>query len=861
MFPPDALTFCLMSFEGPDRYARAGGLGARVTHLAETLAGRGFDTHLFFIGDPSLPGEEIRAGGQLTLHRWCQWISSYYPAGVYEGEENKLRDFNDTLPDHLIDSVIRPALEAGRIPVILAEEWQTAEALICLSDKLYHAGLRNRCVLFWNANNSMSFGRVDWPRLDYVAQLTTVSRYMKHLMWRLGLNPLVIPNGVPVEALGPVDETRVAALRAILSPGDSSLILFKVGRFDPAKRWLMAMEAVAQLKRLGRPVSFPFRGGIEPHGMEVLRRAGDLGLSVASLNEDPASWEGLLSDLESVGPADAYDMRFFMPQAWLRPFYACADAVLANSGDEPFGLVGLEAMAAGALVFIGATGEEYTFGGRSAVTLDTDRPSEIVDRILELKDDPAMAIAMRRSAREAASAFTWERVSDVLLDKIRFVAMETGVLRRPVPRRTRTLMEHVQDVVIYTVVHQPRRLLLPARIPPAGLSPEQLSSYFFDDEMNGRYLRKVSEYCYRPATRHFLNLVEAGLKMSIGFSWSFIEQARRWDSEMFELFKQLVQHPNVELVAVEPTHSFLLLWDAPGFIERMQLAAARLEDVFGVRPVTADTTELMMSDTIYYALERAGFHAAFLDGRPWTLEWRQPTYVYHHGNASLQLLARHHALSDDVGYRFSDRSWEGWPLKADRYAEWLAGNRGEVVVLGWDYETFGEHHPVESGIFDFLDALPHAATDAGLRFITPSEAVERYGATSYDLPLPAFPSTWAGSGGLEFFLGNDAQRAVFQLMMQAYNKAKLTGNPELIELALWLAESDNLHLIQWFGRSGPEAEVSAYFTPHEWWSLGQGGIIWEVQQVYKNFIAALDSFLPAGHLRPVEMPTEEILHE
>ena len=184
---------------------------------------------------------------------------------------------------------------------------------------------------------------------------------------------------------------------------------------------------------------------------------------------------------------------------------------------------------------------------------------------------------------------------------------------------------------------------------------------------------------------------------------------------------------------------------------------------------------------------------------------------------------------------------------ADRYAQWLAETPGEVVVLGWDFETFGEHHHPDSGIFGFLQALPGEVQCAGLSFLTPSEAIDRYGGHSHDLPLPAFASTWAGSGGLEFFLGNEAQKAVYQLMIQAYNKARLTGEPELVDLALWLAQSDNLHLIQWYGRSGSDAEVSAYFTPQEWWSLGPDGIIWEIQQVYKNFIAALD---PCVHNRP-----------
>jgi len=182
-------------------------------------------------------------------------------------------------------------------------------------------------------------------------------------------------------------------------------------------------------------------------------------------------------------------------------------------------------------------------------------------------------------------------------------------------------------------------------------------------------------------------------------------------------------------------------------------------------------------------------------------------------------------------------------LFADSYAHWLRETWGDFMVLAWDYETFGEHHSRETGIFDFMRCLPGELSKRQIVTLTPSEAIAKYREGSFHLPLPAFPCTWAGEGGMEFFLGNAAQQAVFQLMLQAYNKALLTKNQKLIDLALWLIQSDNLHLIQWFGRSGSDAEVSAYFTPREWWRLGPSGIIWEMQQVYKNFIQALDAYL------------------
>lgn len=497
-------------------------------------------------------------------------------------------------------------------------------------------------------------------------------------------------------------------------------------------------------------------------------------------------------------------------------------------------------------MFTGATGEEYTLGGQCAVTLDTDWPDEIVTHVLELRNHPERVEAMRKAARARAALFTWDEISKKLLDKIEFVAQESGALPRP---DGHVADRRVRDVVIYTIVHQPRRLRLPAHPLPVNASPEALAQFLFDDPFNEKSFRKVAATCYYPAIEHLQSMLERGFKFAIGFSLSFIEQALRWDEELLNRFYRLVSHDNVELVAVEPTHSLTLLWDISRFIQRMRYAADRLEELFGVRPRVADTTELMMSDTVYHALDLAGFQAGFVDGRPWVLNGRVPTHLYHHNGGHMQLLARHYQLSDDVSLRFSDRGWEGWPLMADHYAHRLADNPGELIVLGWDFGTFGARHRAESGIFEFLEALPDEMERAGLSFITPSEAVERYGEDSRNLPLTAFASTWAGGGGLEFFLGNDAQRAVFRRMMQAYQKACLTGDPNLIELALWLAQSDNLPLLQWYGRSDPDAGMSAHSMPQKWRKLGPDGIVWEIQQVYKNFIAALDPYV-AGAIAP-----------
>jgi alpha-amylase len=434
----------------------------------------------------------------------------------------------------------------------------------------------------------------------------------------------------------------------------------------------------------------------------------------------------------------------------------------------------------------------------------------------------------------------------------------------------------VADLAIYTVVHQPRRLKLPAQPIPHGASVQDITHCLFDERMNERYFRKVAQYCYYPATRMFLKLVQQGLHLSIGFSISFIRQAAAWDQELLGLFQELVAHENVELIGVEPYHSFLFLLDLPAFITRMNEMADELEQLFGKRPTVTDTTEMCMSASIYDALDIAGFQGALLDGRPWVLGWRESTHLYWYGDDkpfaqplpkpprrkvglehSPYLLTRHLELSDDVGYRFSNRSWAGYPLFADTYADWIAHTWGDLLLLGWDFETFGEHHRMDSGIFEFMHSLPGELRKRKVVTHTASALIEKHREHAYNLPLPVFPTTWAGSGGMEFFLGNSAQQTILQLMGHVYGVAKLTENPDLIDLAIWLSQSDNLHLIQWFGRSGPEAEVSAYFTPDEWWELGPNGVIYEQQQVYINALHAMEAYLPTRLRRYATMRKDQ----
>jgi glycosyltransferase involved in cell wall biosynthesis len=410
--------FHILSFEGPDPYAQAGGIASRVTGLTQALADAGFETHLWFVGDPARPGHETH--DQLHLHRWGQWISRYHPGGVYDGEEGKRADYAASLPPHLCQAVLFPHLRQGGRAVVLAEEWHTVDAVLHLDWLLRQAGVRPQVTLFWNANNTFAFERIPWARLAQAATLTTVSRYMKHLMWAYGADPLVIPNGVAADAFVPPAREAVAAFRARTR---DRTVVSKMARWDPDKRWLLAIATVGAMQQIGwRPLLIA-RGGVEAHGAEVLGRAAVRGLRVVERAVPAPGVRGLLQALEHVADADIVSLRSPVDPASRQLLFHASQAVLANSGREPFGLVGLETMAAGGVACTGCSGEDYAVPGRNALVLETTDPQEFLQLYGALRAHPAQERALRRAGRATAHQYRWGQIiRRVLVPRVQCVA-------------------------------------------------------------------------------------------------------------------------------------------------------------------------------------------------------------------------------------------------------------------------------------------------------------------------------------------------------------------------------------------------------------------------------------------------------
>src|SRR5450759_2083192 len=169
------------------------------------------------------------------------------------------------------------------------------------------------------------------------------------------------------------------------------------------------------------------RGGIEPHGADVLRHAYHRGLQIQDIVAQLPNLEQCFNALEQAPTADICNLRFFLPEEFVRATYASADATLANSGHEPFGLVALEVMAAGGIAVTGSTGEDYAISFENAIVTETDDPDEIVGYLLHLRRHPEEQERIRTIGRRTAEQFLWDEVIENLVGKLEFLARKQGI--------------------------------------------------------------------------------------------------------------------------------------------------------------------------------------------------------------------------------------------------------------------------------------------------------------------------------------------------------------------------------------------------------------------------------------------------
>lgn len=351
---------------------------------------------------------------------------------------------------------------------------------------------------------------------------------------------------------------------------------------------------------------------------------------------------------------------------------------------------------------------------------------------------------------------------------------------------------------------------------------EELFDYYFWNELDKDIFERVVEKCYLPANKIILEKIDEfkhtskPFKVSFSLSGVFLEQCQKFNFELIESFKQLASTRCVEFLNQTYYHSLVSLYEEKDeFLEQIRMHKELMVEVLEYEPAFFENTELIYNNQIARKIEELGYKGIFTEGTEKILNGRSPNYVYKAKNGNLKVLLRNYQLTDDIGFRFSSRKWEEYPLTADKYAAWLAATPGQCINIFPDYETFGEHHWPETGIREFLYHLPdEIAKWENLEFATPSEIAEKYDPIG-EIDVSEFSTiSWADlNRDTSCWLGNTMQWACYHYEKELEAKVNESGNENLLKIWRYLGQSDHLYYI-YIGGDGP-GEVHSYFSPYE----------------------------------------------
>ncbi|MEO0652708.1 MAG: alpha-amylase [Planctomycetota bacterium] len=367
-------------------------------------------------------------------------------------------------------------------------------------------------------------------------------------------------------------------------------------------------------------------------------------------------------------------------------------------------------------------------------------------------------------------------------------------------------------VVLFLEFHQPFRLRRFNYLDVGGGD----SSGWFDAELDREVLERVVERCYLPVCSLFERLASrhgAAFEVAASFTGTLLDQLEAHAPEALE---RLAALERLEVLCETSHHSLASLFDRGEFEFQVESHRARLEALFGRAPTAFRNTELIADVALIEAVDALGFEALLVEGADRLLGRRPLGQVWTVGaRQRLRALPRHYRLSDDLAFRFSDRGWSEYPLDPQTWVDWIRRVPGEHPVIGlyMDVETFGEHQPAESGIFDFLEtALDLLATRDGIRLAGPTAAAAAAtpaGQLDFDRPV-----SWADTGrDLSAWLGGPMQRAAFEAHRRLGDRVRAleTERPDLLRDWRRLSTSDHFYYMS--TADGSDGDVHAYFRP------------------------------------------------
>ncbi len=370
------------------------------------------------------------------------------------------------------------------------------------------------------------------------------------------------------------------------------------------------------------------------------------------------------------------------------------------------------------------------------------------------------------------------------------------------------------NVCFYFQVHQPYRMRKYSVFDIGN------NSNYFDEQKNEEIMQKVAKKCYLPTNKVMLDLINKyknknrQFKITYSITGTALEQFELYAPEVLESFKQLASTGCVEFLSETYYHSLSYMHSKEEFREQVEMHRKKIKQLFNQEPKVFRNTELIFNNELANFIEKLGYKAILAEGADHILQWRSSNFVYKAKTTNnLKLLLKNYKLSDDIAFRFGQKSWKEYPLTADKFAHWIHSvDKGDAINLFMDYETFGEHQWEDTGIFNFLKHMPEKVFKSHhSNFVFPSELAEIEPKDEID--VHNFVS-WADiERDLSAWKGNKMQDSAMHELYAIETSVKKMKNYPLLEDWRKLTTSDHFYYMctKYFN----DGDVHKYFNPYD----------------------------------------------
>jgi len=324
--------------------------------------------------------------------------------------------------------------------------------------------------------------------------------------------------------------------------------------------------------------------------------------------------------------------------------------------------------------------------------------------------------------------------------------------------------------------------------------------YYYDDYENERSISYIAEHSYMPALNALQEMIQQnGDYFRVAFSLSGVgmEQLEMHAPQVLEKLQELNETGCVEFLTEPYSHGLAGLANEESFKRDIEKMSDKIQEYFGKRPTVMRNSSLIYTDEIGAQVAALGYKGMLTEGAKHVLGWKSPHFVYNCNMApNLKLLLRDVNLSDDISLRFSNTSWDGYPLFADTYINNIAScpEAEQVVNIFMELSALGIAQPLSSNILDFLKALPACAKEKGLEFLTPSQVFDKYNSVGA-IDVPDSLSWVDEERDCSVWLGNQMQREAFNKLYSVADRLLIAKDPRLLQDWDYLQASNNFRFM------------------------------------------------------------------